>query len=538
MADISLKTRIKLKYDTLTNWSTNNPVLLKGEVALVDPGITASDGSATIMIKVGDGTKKFTELGYVWGQAADVYAWAKAATKPTYDYSEIKNVPAATVDTNTQYQLTLSDHTLKLQKKDKGETSFTGVSGQSFTLPDTTYSIATASTAGLVKSSTTGTVANRDYKVQVNSDGTMKVNVPWENTHQTLPKLSISNNTATTPSADTVDVITGVSVSDHAITTSSATLATKAYVDKQITGSVQFLGTVSSAADLATLAPNSTGDFCRVLAAFGSYHVSDILICKTLKTSDAAATWDVIHGEADSNTWVANSKTAAGYVAAGGSNANKVWKTDANGNPGWRDDANTIYSHPAGNAANKAAGFYKISTDATSHVASVAAVEKSDITALGIPGANTNQTVTVGSVTFGSNDAVKIVGAGSASVSGDATNKTITITATNTDTKVTSAANHYTPSADSSAALSASASSTTAATWNSTSLVTGVNIARDSKGHVTGVTVNSIKMPANPNVNPNDGRLTDKAGNTIFTANASGNYQIVEIDCGDSSSVI
>lgn len=68
----------------------------------------------------------------------------------------------------------------------------------------------------------------------------------------------------------------------------------------------------------------------------------------------------------------------------------------------------------------------------------------------------------------------------------------------NTDTKVTAVGNHYTPSADSSAALSVDASSTTAATWNSTSLVTGVNLQRDAKGHVTGVTVDSIKMPANP----------------------------------------
>lgn len=46
------------------------------------------------------------------------------------------------------------------------------------------------------------------------------------------------------------------------------------------------------------------------------------------------------------NTWTANNKSAAGYVAAGGSNANKVWKTDAGGNPAWRDDANTVYTHP------------------------------------------------------------------------------------------------------------------------------------------------------------------------------------------------
>ena len=42
---------------------------------------------------------------------------------------------------------------------------------------------ATLTKLGLVKSSTTGTAANRDYKVQVNSDGTMKVNVPWTDTN-------------------------------------------------------------------------------------------------------------------------------------------------------------------------------------------------------------------------------------------------------------------------------------------------------------------------------------------------------------------
>ena len=70
-----------------------------------------------------------------------------------------------------------------------------------------------------------------------------------------------------------------------------------------------------------------------------------------------------------------------------------------------------------------------------------------------------------------------------------------------TDTKVTSATNHYAPTADSASQLSADASGTTAATWNTTSMVTGVNIQRDAKGHVTGVTVDSVKMPANPNTN-------------------------------------
>ena len=50
------------------------------------------------------------------------------------------------------------------------------------------------------------------------------------------------------------------------------------------------------------------------------------------------------------DTWVANSSSAAGYVASGSGQANKVWKTDANGNPAWREDAGNV--KPDWNAAS------------------------------------------------------------------------------------------------------------------------------------------------------------------------------------------
>ena len=64
-------------------------------------------------------------------------------------------------------------------------------------------------------------------------------------------------------------------------------------------------------------------------------------------------TW-VIPPDTDTNTWVANSVNVAGYVAAPGAVANKVWKTDGSGNPAWRDDADTdtVYVHPT-TAGNK-----------------------------------------------------------------------------------------------------------------------------------------------------------------------------------------
>ena len=90
----TLNTRIKLKYDTLANWSAANPVLLAGEVAVVaiptesEPTVGQVTKPA-IVFKVGDGTTEFNTLPYASGLAADVYSWAKAATKPSYTAGEV-----------------------------------------------------------------------------------------------------------------------------------------------------------------------------------------------------------------------------------------------------------------------------------------------------------------------------------------------------------------------------------------------------------------------------------------------------------------
>lgn len=59
-----------------------------------------------------------------------------------------------------------------------------------------------------------------------------------------------------------------------------------------------------------------------------------------------------------------------------------------------KGDTYNNYVHPVGNAPSKATGLYKFSTDATSHVNSVTAVTKADITALGIPAQDNNTTYT------------------------------------------------------------------------------------------------------------------------------------------------
>ena len=108
MATTTLSTRITLKYDTLANWNASQFILKKGEVAIcsLDTGETAEQSTPpAVLLKVGDGAHKFSELPWASGLAADVYGWAKAATKPSYTPGEVgadKAGSAATAETNAK----------------------------------------------------------------------------------------------------------------------------------------------------------------------------------------------------------------------------------------------------------------------------------------------------------------------------------------------------------------------------------------------------------------------------------------------------
>lgn len=124
MATKEFKARLVNKIDTYANWTSNNPVLLKGEIAIVDvPASTdVVQQEPAVLMKIGDGTKKFSELPWISAKSADVYSWALAPTKPTYQASEIEGLDAyisgKVEDTDTQYQLVKVDNTtFKLQSK-------------------------------------------------------------------------------------------------------------------------------------------------------------------------------------------------------------------------------------------------------------------------------------------------------------------------------------------------------------------------------------------------------------------------------------
>ena len=410
MAEKKLTTRLKLKYDTLENWNKvdvtdkgGNLVLLAGEIGICSIPVTDPQGKvmqevppATLM-KVGDGTSKFKDLPWLSAKAADVYPWAKAASKPSYDYSEIKNRPTIpTMPTVNNGKLDIQvggvskgtftanqagDTTIKLGSAAGANTdafdaagAATGVKNELLGKTTDTSSFETIRGAralaqsGVDKANAAQDTANAANTAANNAQATAngKQNPIKAGTHITIgtdgctinaawPTIpTVGNGALTIKVGDKGDTAGTGSFTANQSGASTITLPvyTKTEVDSKIVGAVQYLGTVANADELAALNPDSIGDFCRVSTAFGSYHVGDLLLCKTKKSGSTAATWDIIHGEIDRNTWTANSASADGYVAKGTGHANKVWKTDANGNPGWRDDAdtntNTAHTHTAG----------------------------------------------------------------------------------------------------------------------------------------------------------------------------------------------
>lgn len=91
-----LNTRLQLKYDSYSNWTSETLgegkgakfVLKAGEIGICYLPASYSDGQVSgsnppqILFKVGDGTSTYAQLPWASAKAADVYAWAKQASLP------------------------------------------------------------------------------------------------------------------------------------------------------------------------------------------------------------------------------------------------------------------------------------------------------------------------------------------------------------------------------------------------------------------------------------------------------------------------
>lgn len=545
----TLQTRIKLRYDSYENWTENNPILLAGELAAVyvaaKPTKEVNSISAPqILFKVGDGQVSstgeitgtaFNLLPWASGLAADVYEWAKATLPPVASITG-NNGAKVTKDGKNAYTVSadLVDPTKNAEAASKGtgskiyaveldknghlmvavpwtdtDTVYTGndpieVNASAKTIshkkkgPAAGYTKGT-STASIKGSGATGTI--KIPKITVDAYGHVNT-AEDESVDIELPTLPTVGNGALTIKVGKEGDVSGTgsfTANQSSASTITLPVYTKGEVDEMVVGAVQYLGTVKSLAELNALKPDSKGDFCRVSVGFTynseTLHPGDLLLCETIKSGSTAATWSVIHGEIDKYTWVANTKTADGYVTKGDGHANKVWKTDASGNPGWRDDEDhkgieTLVASEALNGqgkeytsskiiltGNPAGGENKGEIEVVEHSALVDGIVfkfRRDV-ATGLS-ENESDLATVG---------------------------TVKSTIERLDYTDAAQANYYV---------------------SKVSQTNGV------------IAVERKKLP--DAIAPNSGKLTDRAGTEIFKANQSDDSQIMIIDCGTSSTVL
>ena len=197
---------------------------------LKDSGVTISDANvlsaaqlAANIIETGTGDNNYFQSRKFRGEgnAATYYhavdfGFAGHNQVDFYEYGGLWNFWK-----NTDATATTADDNLCLQIgntyiKNKGNIFTWPTTGGILALTDDLPTQATSTKLGLVKSSTTGTAANRDYNVEVNSDGTMKVNVPWtdtdtntHNSHAIISGTKSDNSTQIKGSASSGDITLG-----------------------------------------------------------------------------------------------------------------------------------------------------------------------------------------------------------------------------------------------------------------------------------------------------------------------------------------
>lgn len=273
MATTTLNTRIQLKYDTYENWTANNPVLLAGEVAVTTVQSAQAPVSQVpaILFKVGDGTNKFNALNWASAIAADVYPWAKASVKPTYQASEIEGledyISGQIEDTDTQYQIIASGtNGIQLQSRPKTGGAWSNV-GSPITI---TYTLTTGTT--------NGTVSFNGTEVAVKGLGSAAYTE--SSAYDAAGTAAGVQTTVTGTSSDASTAITIYGTRKYAqeqaaSAQSAATSAAKSYTDGQITqAKTDLIGTgdATSTTIKGAVAESKTYADTQIAAKIGSVY--------------------------------------------------------------------------------------------------------------------------------------------------------------------------------------------------------------------------------------------------------------------------
>lgn len=452
MSTKNLETRLKLKYDTLTNWNNTsadgkgaNLVLLKGEIGICYvPAVTSgtSTTAPTVLFKVGDGTSKYSELPWGSALAADVHDWAKSPTCPV-------------TDTNTQYQLIADgQNKVKLQSKSIGgswadaghsvelvqnasdghkigfkidgtaPTSWITIPDSEYEHPDTARSDTTSTAApdhGATFTVVDSVSSNNEGHVTAVNVKTVTLPEYAVATQSAAGLMSAADKVALDGMEDTIDgaiddAIGALDKSDTAV--AGQVVSAVSETDGVITVSRRAL----VAADIPSITKSKISDFDHdhndlyYTESEVDGLLDDKLDANLKGSANGIAELDA-NGKvptAQLPSFVDDVIEAAKFASLpSAGETGKIYVTlDDNKTYRWSgsayveisaslalgetastafrgDQGKAAYDHAQAKGSAFASGMYKITTNAEGHVTAATAVVKSDITALGIPGEDT-----------------------------------------------------------------------------------------------------------------------------------------------------
>lgn len=365
----------------------------------------------------------------------------------------------------------------------------------------------------------------RVYPVRLDKNGKLAVNVPWTDNNTTYTfdgTYDASTNKAATVSTVTnaINALDGnlnstTPGAGKTLTSFSETngVVNATFGNISITKSqVSDLGTIGTAAakgvdtSIAAASTSTNLPTSKAVAAF--------VEGKGYKTTDNNTTYSLTQDETDGHKIILTPSSGT---------AQTITIPDNNT---WRPVSDSVSSTSSSDAASSKAvkTAYDLAASKTANTGTVTKVS----TGIGLTGGDVTTTGTVKAKlksetahtadsatptnTANRQYAVGVDKSGYLSVN-------VPWTDTNTDTKVTSAANHYAPSTASGSDVTASASGATAA-W-SIDVVKGVTLNTDGKGHVTGMSVTSGKIPANPNTDTKNTAGSTDTSSKIFLIGAT-----------------
>ena len=341
--------------------------------------------------KAGDNTNKYLKADGTWAVPPDTNTTYNVATPSanglmsSADKSKLDGIasgannykhPAYTAKSSGLYKITVdaTGHVSAVSKVTKSDITALGIPGQD---TNTTYNDMTGATtdangtSGLVPAPEKG-----DNSRYLRSDGTW---VTPPNTTYNIASTSSNGLMSSSDKSKLDGIASGANKYIHPSYTAKSSGLYKITVDSS--GHVSTVSTVTKS-DITSLGiPSSDTTYNDMTGATASANGTHGLVPAPAKGDNsnkylkADGTWSI----PPNTTYNVASTTAKGLM----SSADKS-KLD-----GIASGANK-YTHPSYTA--KASGLYKVTVDGTGHVSAVTAVTKADITALGIPGQDTNTT--------------------------------------------------------------------------------------------------------------------------------------------------